>query len=186
MRIVHRSAKMMLGFAERALDRAERALDRAERALDRAREDKNSAERALDCAREDMKPVNKLRLRMDELKGKRNLADYWEKLFTEEAKQHVNALLVPATIEGETLKEKIKPEHQMMANDLDFVFSDPLNSSHINAQIEELKDLVSSPYIMSATSGAGKSHLLYNYASSNFSVFLQCADSQVVGRSVTC
>ena len=68
-----------------------------------------------------------------------------------------------------------------MENGLGFKFAPPLDENATNEQIAFLEG-VSSPYIIGATSGAGKSQLMYQYASKHHSIYLQCAGTELLGR----
>ena len=181
------------GASESVLDRAERALDHAERAFDRAREDAKSAKTELKAATEAARPAreNLENLQAEvhaaeqaELNILRDSKPYWKALFTPEAKGRADELCKPAGVEGDQFKKELceptgdSKEFLPLENGLGFKFAPPLDEDATNAQIAFLEG-ASSPYIIGATSGAGKSQLLYQYASKHHSIYLQCAGTEL-------
>ena len=170
--------------AERALDRAERALDRA---IDAGKVAKAELKAATEAARLEKLQAEVQAAEQAELNILRDSKPYWEALFTPEAKGRADELCKPAGVEGDQFKEEFceptgdSKEFLPLENGLGFKFAPPLDEDATNAQIAFLEG-VSSPYIIGATSGAGKSQLMYQYASKHHSIYLQCAGTELLGR----
>jgi hypothetical protein len=98
------------------------------------------------------------------------MSNHFKEHFSSENKAKVDKICVGVkSLNGFNIKEDHRPYAQP---GLGFMFCDPLNED-TNKQIEFLESLTSS-YIIGATSGAGKSHLLYQFAKDRYSFFLQC------------
>ena len=179
------------GASESVLNGAREDAKSAERALDRAIDAGKVAKAELKAATEAAR-LEKLQAEVQaaeqaELNILRDSKPYWEALFTPEAKGRADELCKPAGVEGDQFKEEFceptgdSKEFLPLENGLGFKFAPPLDENATNEQIAFLEG-VSSPYIIGATSGAGKSQLMYQYASKHHSIYLQCAGTELLGR----
>jgi hypothetical protein len=108
--------------------------------------------------------------------NKHDVSTYFRSCFNQDNQKKIQNLCKTIdSLNNHQIDLKYQPTQPSLG--FPFMFSCPLNEEATKKQIKFLQDRTE-PYIIGATSGAGKSHLLYQFAMKNYSFFLQCTKSQ--------